>query len=383
MLQRFIRFQIAHAGKIAIFSLALAALGIFFASKIRIDTSLKSLLPRDAWSVQNLEAIQVKSGSSNDLRLLIWGGTLDEKIEAAEEFTHFLKARDDFAKLVQFRTPKDFLEKHKYVFIRSETIDLILDKIRTERKKNAGVTDPLGLEATIESEKQAASLSKETENANSVERDVEQEDVQLKKAKELLGRLKVMRPTYSSEDGKYLSIRIVPRADKYDLKKSRQLLDHFESLVKEFNFKKFNPEMDTMVYGSIYRNVEKYESIQRDLSFGSWGILAIIFILIIFFRSFWAPMVLIPPLVTGLSIGMGIVTLIEHRLNTIAVFLIMVGFGVGIEFGVHLWTRMLQERKHHDLEESLILTLSLIHISGESHSHFSSGTINGFCLAYF
>src|SRR5689334_4483604 len=114
MLQRFIRFHISHAGKIAFFSLVLAGIGVFLTTKIGIDTSLKSLLPRDAWSVKNLDVISIKSGSSNDLRLLIWGGTLDEKIKAADEFTHFLKQRDDFAKLVQFRTPKDFLENHKY-----------------------------------------------------------------------------------------------------------------------------------------------------------------------------------------------------------------------------------------------------------------------------
>jgi len=355
MLQRFIRFHVQHAGKIAIFCLLFTALGVFFSYKIGIDTSLKSLLPRDAWSVKNLDDIQTKSGSSNDLRLLIWGGSLEDKIRAADDFTHFLKERDDFAKLVQFRTPKDFLEAHKYIFIRSETIDLILEKVRKERKKNAAVTDPLGLEATIDAENAAVAKQSQTP-PNSIERDVDQEDAQLQKAKELLNRLKSMRPTYSSEDGKYLSIRIVPRADKHDLKKSRVLLDHFESLVKEFNFKKYNPEMQTMVYGSIYRNVEKYESIQRDLGFGGWGILAIVLIVIFFFRSLWAPLVLLPPLVAGLAIGMGFVTLIEHKLNTIASFLIMVDFGVGIEFGIHLWARMLQERKKHDVETSLYNT---------------------------
>ena len=356
MLQRFIRFHMHHAGKIALFSIVLTALGGFFASKISIDTSLKSLLPRDAWSVKNLETIQKKSGSSNDLRLLIWGGSLEDKIKAADAFTHFLKERDDFAKLVQFRTPKDFLEANKYIFIRSETIDLILDKIRDERKKHAGVTDPLGLEATLESEAKAKFSAESSVQENSVIRDEAQEEAQLSKAKELLNRLKTMRSTYSSEDGKYLSIRIVPRSEKYDLKKSRELLDKLEILVADFNFKSYHPEIQTMVYGSIFRNVEKYESIQRDLSFGGWGILAIILIVMLFFRSFWAPMVLIPALITGLAVGMGLVTLMEHRLNTISSFLIMIGFGIGIEFGIHLLSRFLQERKKHDLETSLRLT---------------------------
>lgn len=356
MLFRFLNLQMRHFGKFVWISLLLIVVGLYFSKDLRLDSNLKSLLPRDTPSVQNLEVIQAKSGSTNDLRVLLWGGSLEDRIKAADEFSHFLEKKENFARWIQFRTPKEFLEEHKFVFVRHETLDLILERLQTERKKNADVTDPLGLEKTLEDEQSEANASKTSTTLETDSSTPDQEDQQIEKAKELLTRLDSMRPYYQTEDGAYLAIRIFPHAERYDLQNNKRLVNRLEELVQEFNFKRFHPDMESMVYGSIYRAVEKFESIQADVSFGSWGILAIILIVAIFFRSFWAPAILIPPLVTGLSVGLGLVTLFEKKLNTVAIFLVMVVFGVGIEFGVHLWARMLQERRSKSVFDSLVAT---------------------------
>lgn len=351
--RRFLESQIRFYWVLNILSLLFIAFGLWFGRNIRLDSDLKSLLPQKAQSVLHMEEISPKAGGSYDLLLILEGSDLNTKIKAAKDFHRFLdEEKYPFARSVRFQTPKDFFEKHKYMFIPAEALENILERIEEKRKEHADITDPFGLEAIIEEEEKQPDQASSQDKSQSLEG----EDEQLEFAKELLDRLENMKPYYQTEDGRFLAIRVVPQLDSLDIEKNRQVLNEFKNYIQEFNFQKYSPEIQTAVYGSIPRHIQRYDSIVADVSFGGWGILIILLIVTVYFRSVWACLILVPPLLAGLGLGLGLVAFIEGNLNTIAVFLILVVFGVGIEFGIHLWARMLQERRTKNLKDSLIAT---------------------------
>jgi hypothetical protein len=328
--------------------------GAFFAKDVRLDSDIKSLLPQKASSVLQMEALNKKAGGSYDLLLILDGGPLESRIELAKEFSAYLQEKE-FARSVRYTTPKAFFDDYKYMFIPTTSLAALQSRIDKERKKHSAVTDPLGLEQVIEDEKQAAVESPELSEAEKEEQ-AKQEQTELDLAKELLSRLDEMRPYYQTEEGDFLAVRVIPAVDSFSLSRNRKLLEQFNRYIEDFDVTRFHSDIGYEVHGSIPRHIRRYESIMSDVSFGGWGLLLILFVVVIYFRSIWAILVLIPPLVAGLLGGMGVVSKLEGELNTIAIFLVLVVFGVGIEFGIHLWARMLQERKTSDLKKSLLET---------------------------
>lgn len=358
----------------------LGVLGAVYSLRIRLDSDLQSLLPRSAPSVQNMNVIKTKAGGSYDFRVVLFGGSLEKRLEAAEGFTHFLETeKKGFARSVRYRTPKTFLEENKYKFIPIESLDSILARIEKERKANAALTDPLGLESTME--KMDGEMSSEVPDAQSAHEAKagadKEEDEDLNSAKELLQRLKDMRPYYQTEDGAFLAIRILPAQESFSIERNRSAMKTLESYLQEFNFAQIDPAIRYEIYGSIPSHIHRFDSIAEDVKFGVWGIILILLIVAFYFRSGWALLTTVPPLMVGLLVGMGVVGLLERDLNSIAIFLVLVVFGVGIEFGIHLWARYLEERQSRDYRSALDRTWRT---TGRATLTSSSALLCGFAL---
>lgn len=346
LLERFLNLHFRFWGFGLLISVLIFVVGIWFSRNIGINSDLKSLLPEDSATVVNMDVISPKASAGSDIRLVIGGATLKEHLEAAKAFKEYLKSKDGVVRSVRYQTPKKFLEKYKYQLIPMRSLNEIHREVKEKRKEYSDVTDPLGLEAVIEEEERQKGNIQETDG----------EEADLDEAKKFLEDLEKMRPYYTPVEGGWLVLRIIPDRETLNMEANRKVLEEYRGYVKDFNFKKIHPDLEAHVYGKIYDHLERYDSILSDVSFGGWGLLFIFLIVLAYFRSAWAAFILFPPLLAGVSIGTGLVTLIEGKFNIVAIFLILVVFGVGIEFGIHLWARMLQERKSKDMKESLRVT---------------------------
>lgn len=379
-LSRFVGINLKFWWVFLLSALVLAVVGAVLSFRIRLDSDLQSLLPRSAPSVQNMNVIKDKAGGSYDFRVVLFGGSLEKRLEAADRFTKFLETdKKGFARSVRYRTPKTFLEENKYKFIPVESLDSILARIERERKANAAVTDPLGLESTME--KMDGEASQDVADAQSANEAValseKDEDKDLDSAKELLQRLEDMRPYYQTEDGAYLAIRILPAQESFSIERNRIAMRTLDAYLKEFDFAQVDPAIRYEIYGTIPSHIHRFDSIAQDVKFGVWGVILILLIVALYFRSGWSLLTTVPPLLVGLSIGMGIVGMIERDLNSIAIFLVLVVFGVGIEFGIHLWARYLEERQSRDFRSALDRTWRT---TGRATLTSSSALLCGFAL---
>lgn len=360
-------------------SIVLMVAGGALATRVGLDSDLEGLLPSDAESVKNLNVIESKSGGTRDIKLLIYGGSFAKRVEAAEAFKSFLEEKyPHFARSIRFKTPKPFFEEHKFKLIPIDSLDAILRRIERERRANAAFTDPLGLEETIENTDAQARGEMAAEGTQVTSRDsAPSDDDDMKYAEDLLQRLDAMHLYYQTKDEQYLAVRVIPAAESFNIQRNRELLSTFDAHVREFKFERFDPEIRTEFYGTIYNHVSRFDSIANDVSFGGIGILIILILVAIYFRSLWALLTTVPPLLAGLAVGMGTVGLMEKDLNSIAIFLVLVVFGVGIEFGIHLWSRYLDERRGAPLGPALETTWRT---TGRATLTSSTALLCGFAL---
>lgn len=350
VLSKFIDWQIKAYGLFIALNILLIVLGLSVAKDLGLDSDLKSLLPKNSEAVINSDIIGPKAGGGSDLLVMIYGGEFEDRVQAAQSFAAHVEGMENYARSVRYKTPKDFFELNKFLFIPIKSLESIEEQIEELRIENEGVTDPLGLEKVIREEKEKKTTQTKQKSSD------EEREAQLERAKEMLSRLDEMRPFHMTEDGRYVAVRIVPMAEGLNIQKNKKLYEDFKKTVAAYDFSKISPEIKAEVYGGIERQIFRYESILADVGFGGWGVLAILIIVAFFFRSLYSWVVLIPPLLGGLAFGLAITEIIEDRFNLIAVFLVLVVFGVGIEFGVHLLSRFLQERQKLPLREALIET---------------------------
>jgi predicted RND superfamily exporter protein len=307
----------------------LAAGGFFTARVLSLDTNIKNLLPAQSETVQNLDFIEKKVGSNYDFRLVIEGGSFKQKLEAAEAFSSRLDKQDDLIKSVSYKTGKGFLEKGKFQILPIPLIDALFDELDELSKKESDSLDPFGLEKKLDEGKK-----KEQKEASKAK---------AKSAWGILSQIDGMNPYQQTKDEKFLGMLVRPYMEGLNIEKNRALHNQFNQIIADFDFTRFHPDMKTHVFGSIPYQIAKYDQIMADVSFGVLIACLIIFIVVFYFRSLSSLIVILPPLLTGIGSGLALVSFFEQKLNIMSAFLGLVIFGLGIEFGIHLWSRMLEQ----------------------------------------
>ena len=148
-----------------------------------------------------------------------------------------------------------------------------------------------------------------------------------------------------------LGLQVFPTKPSSDLNFSRQLLKVVDATVREAVAAELGPigpgqTVTRVDLGGGYRGaIEESNAIKDDLissSTFSFGLLALV--LIVFFRSVRALFCVMIPLVMGTMWTVGLVALTVGYLNLITAFIFAVLLGLGIDFGIHFYSRYREER---------------------------------------
>ncbi|MCB9642716.1 MAG: MMPL family transporter [Myxococcales bacterium] len=153
----------------------------------------------------------------------------------------------------------------------------------------------------------------------------------------------------------YSALVVRPRGVSTDLDFGKQFIPALMKMAESVGPKRFHPKMDVSYSGGFLATLQEYNGIRREL-FQSFGVTAGILLVLLFMffrrkRSLW----LIPiPLAMGLLWTMGFTYVFIGYLNTLTGFIAVLLLGLGIDYGIYLLDRYLEERKKgHAIEESL------------------------------
>lgn len=305
-------------------------------SHIGLDTDLIRLLPKDSRSAKMKKQVdQVITGSSNFFTILLESND-KEKLREAVDATVAKTNELEGIGAVEYKYPVKFYDKFRYALIPSEFLDQVLDFfIRLESKVNPMGEDLLSDEEQTEEEKE------------------EQEKKDKEDIKQMMRYLDL--PEYhQSEDGTVMAVKVFPQKGVTSLGSSKRLYVRLQKLAKEIE-KEYGVWIG--IGGSLRSNLQQYDFIINDLSrSGMITFILVILALIVGFRSIRILPVVLLPLFMGLAWTMGAIPMLVGDLNTITSFLLLVSFGLGIDFSLHLVKRYQHELNRNTPEQALMET---------------------------
>ncbi len=235
------------------------------------------------------------------------------------------------------RMERGFFEKHQLLYLDVDDLKKVYDrlrqKIRYEMRKKESSLDLIGKEAK--------------------DPGFDYKDIEEKYRNRSEGFPDALRVEQGGLIHSALVVR--PRGVSTDLDFGKQFIPALTKMAEEVDAKRFHPQMKVTYSGGFLAALQEYNGIRREL-FQSFGVTAGILLLLLFLffrrkRSLW----LIPiPLAMGLLWTMGLTYLIIGYLNTLTGFIAVLLLGLGIDYGIYLLDRYLEERKKgHSIDESL------------------------------
>ena len=321
-----------HHTAILLASAALAAVGGYFTTKLKIDTDLAALLPDSFHSVQALKAMEGEVGGTSQLRIALQTDDFPAAVALADRLAEAL-VESEYVGSVDYQNDVDFYEEHALLFLDLATLDSLYDVVqdaidREKQKVNPFMVDDLfGPPAAATTEGGEASGD-------------ELADWEARYSEELPTRY------YVNADSTVLVLSVNPANSGANLSYSRRMLADVRRIVASVDPTSFAPDVQVYFGGNVKNRIDEFETITHDVvGTAGWGVGGVFLLLVVFFRGVLIPVMLSLSLVMSLAWTFGLTFLFIGQLNTITAFLFVVLFGMGIDVGIHGAFRYLESRQ--------------------------------------
>lgn len=314
---------------VALFSLP----SVLSMEDIRLDTNLVRLLPVRSPAASETKALQGVVGDEAHFTVLFEGDGIDALLGAVRETAAKVRALDGVLS-ADYEYPLDFVERFRYWLVPEYYLERTLDHL-------------IGLEAEVSPVGENL-LSAPAENEGRKSRQETEE------MKDLLDRYSHLTEYHQSRDGRVMGLFVRPRAGLTSLADLRRL---WLGIERAAGAAAAAHGVWTGVGGSQTENLREFDVIVRDLGLsGTVASVLIVLFLALSFRSLRILPVVLVPLAVGLLWSFSLVPPVLASLNIITSFLVLVLFGMGIDFAIHLVKRFELEIAHRPPAEALLET---------------------------
>jgi uncharacterized protein len=348
-----------------------------------IRTDLESLLPQGTPSVAALDESRARRGSTDFYTIAI----KSPDPEANAKFVDAVAAEVRNWEETRFvRTERDtsFFADHALLYLPKEDLTRLRDNLATEVKLEKKLNNPFFVDIRTKEEVDAANkerwkeerwLAPDLATRLGLDKDLfasivdpsqfgleAKEDPGTEKPKEAAAPEKPpepelpehLRARLMSPNGQVAVVLAQLSQPATDVVKSKELMERGTAVIDNLDPKKFHPEMEARVAGA-YRNFKEVEDISNDSTIAAIAsTVLVILVVLLFFRNGRSLLLLIVPLAIGVTWSIGLTALTYGRLNISTLFVFSMLIGMGIDFGIHYYARVMEEfRAGETLEEAL------------------------------
>ncbi|HET9754719.1 MAG TPA: MMPL family transporter, partial [Myxococcales bacterium] len=308
-----------------------------------LRTDLRELLPQGAPAAKGLAELERRIGGFSHLAIVV----RTDDLKAGERFVDAAAARlkqlpPSLVAQVHWRVDaeKDFLDRHGALY--ADVKDLIA--AREALRSRIASANPLLVDLAEEAESSPAP------NLDEV----------VGRIKSAWSRLDRYPDGYlAGENGHTLVILVSPPGAAVSLADDQKIFDAVSSAIDSLHPKSFHPSIQVGYGGEIRGVIEAQEALVRDLEVSSVLVLvAVAAALLLYYRTIRSIPLLVFPLFTGVAVTFALSRWVIHYLNPNTAFLGSIIIGNGINGGIILLARYLEERRRGaDTRHALRLSL--------------------------
>ncbi|BBE30590.1 transporter [Tepiditoga spiralis] len=331
----FTNFILKNSKKIILIVAVLTAILGYFSTKIGVDSNMFRMLPKNHPILKEYNKEQ-KLMDTNEIMVTVF--YLNDNIKPLEIAQYFSDEMNKISSFSGFTTDINFLLSYGFLYLdNTSLIQSISDSVNN-------ITKTISRSNALDF-KTMQYLDKAIGNVYELENNLKKNN-----SENILKSYYIISP-----DKKIMLMGVSFTTPTSNLSFVSKIVPKTKSILKKIN-SKFN--IKTGLTGSYITEYESNKSVSEDFKLTS--VITILSILILFFISFGD---IIVTLIVFASLGisflltMGITQIMFKELNIITNFMAAVVLGLGIDYGIHIVTRIINEIKSgNSFEKSLEIT---------------------------
>ncbi|MEO6951460.1 MAG: MMPL family transporter [Polyangia bacterium] len=347
---RYARFLHARTTAVILICLALTGIAVGLSSRLTISTEWYAVLPRGYPSVEDLHKLMARIGSTASLTVGVESPDREANQKFADAFVVALqKEMGPQIANVDYKVDAltRFYRKHAAVYLPEKDLLAIDEDLKAGITEKKLAASPVPYDLDLDDEPPAAAKKG---GLGDITRRLDEAQGDLKR---------FVNGYYASPDGKLIAIFIRPRASGADAKVARAFVEHVRQVGESLHPASFNPAMKFSFTGAYYVGLDEQDAVKRDLVSTAGLCIGLIGVAVtIYFRRIRVIALLGATLVCGCAWAFGLAAVAVGYLNIQTAFLGSIIMGTGINYGVILLARYLEERRRGaEPEDSLARAL--------------------------
>jgi len=327
---RWIAWVLRFHRLVLVLAVVVTVLAGWLASRLHIDSDLRSLLPAGDPVLVSLDRIEASFGALGSVNIVVKDGTLEQRHAFADELATRL-ATSELVRDVEYRLRSEFFADHALYYFSDVEMEQLTDLVSAWTHYELCKAEP---DVCLSPPDPAAPEALQTFVRDLQSRAAERTQ---------------FRDYFEREGIPALVVLVHPTQASSDLIFSQRVAAEMRATVAEVHAKPGTPwagsAMTWNIVGPYIVKADERATISEDmLKSGLFGALGVIVILYLLLRSGRAVFTLMVPLVCGVVWSMAFTQLVLGHLNTLTSLISTVVMGMGIDAGIHFLMRVREEQ---------------------------------------
>ena len=331
------RYLIKHARWVILFSFILSVFGIIFSVHLfgNLKTDVEELLPSKARSVLDMNEVRSRLESSNNISILIFSDHPEESRHFVDDVAaEIQKLPKDVAASVEYRIDKElaFFNERKSLFVEQPDLESIKHFVKAKIDYETQLYNPLTI----------------IENKDIPEPRLDLKSIEQKYTSKVDNYSRFQDGYYSTPDQKIRVIIVNSPGASTGMDAAKNLRKAIDDILKRVKPENYANDIKVQFTGGIQDVIEEHEALIEDLAVSTGVVCILVTIALIFyFQSLAGTTALLISLFTGTFVTFGVAFFEVGYLNANSAFMASIVIGNGINFGIILLARFLEERRKH------------------------------------
>ncbi len=328
-------FLLKNAVWVVILNLLLGAVGTHYSIRLfsNLRTDLEELLPNDARSVLDLGEVRSRLESTNNIAVLLFSDHPAESRAFVDDFTkEIAKLPPTISAGAEYRINRElqFFNERKSLFIDQNDLNSIERFIKEKINYEYKLYNPLTI----------------FENVNIPEPKLDLKAIEKKYNSKADTYSRFPDGYYATPDQKIRVVLVNLPGSVSGIDGSKNLRHALDEIVTKLNPTKYAPDLAIHYSGGVQDMIEEHEALIEDLALSTIVVCVLVMIaMLIYFRSVIGTFTLVFSLFVGTFMTFGISFFEVGYLNANSAFMGSIVIGNGINFGIILLARFMEERR--------------------------------------
>ena len=324
-----------HAGRVLLIGAGLSGLGAYFTLHLfsNLRTDIEELLPQQARSVLDLSEVRKRLESSNSLEVLFFSEDPELSRKLVDVVAESLrKLPKETVAGVDYRIDREirFFEERKALFMDLADLIKIRDYIRQKIEYESALSNPLTILQNLSLKEPRLSI----------------DDIREKYETRAGPYKKFPKGYYASADEKVRVITVRQPGGATGISNAIKLREAVDQVLAQVSPKTIAPDAEVRFSGGVQDLIEEHEALIEDLLLSTVMVCALVtIVMLLYFKSIIATLCLLLSLFAGTVWTFGVGYFLVGYLNANSAFMASIVIGNGINFGIILLARFMEERR--------------------------------------